>query len=176
MRDLVKGNTLEEKMTSVERVLGHMRNRMHKTVTVAIPPIPFSLFSQSVVAGNVLGAFMFPISCDLSDMIVMIEGTSFRKGVLTVSIYTGTEKHDHAYLIAPGKTSITFKESVKAGDRIIFRVTEAEYAKAKEGQEAITVIEAMWISFLCITDMKSMNREEHLLDTVLKSADMEVDK
>jgi hypothetical protein len=176
MRDLVKGNTLDEKMVSVERVLGHMRNRMHKTVTVATPPIPFSMYSQNVLAGNTIGAFMFPIKCVLDNFVVMIEGTTFRLGALAVTVLSGTEKHEHSFTIGNGKTALTFKLDVKIGDRVIFTIPTAEFAKPKDGQEQATSIDAMWISFLCVSDVKGMNKEEFLLDTVLKSEDLEVDK
>jgi hypothetical protein len=176
MRDLVKGNTLEEKMVSVERVLGHMRNRMHRTVTVNTPMIPFSSFGQGVIPGIMFSGFMFPVGCDLENLTVLIEGAAFRKGVLMASITSDIEKHDHSYIIGPNKTSIPFKHNIKSGDRLTFTIASAEFAKPKDGQEQAATIDSIWLSFLCIVGSKGVKSEEKLLNDVLKSTDMEVDK
>jgi hypothetical protein len=109
MRPLIKGNTVEEKMISIERALIQMSNRTHKTVVVETPPIPFSLFSQGAIVGNMIGAFMFPINCSLENMVVVAEGKGFSKGILTITVLSGTEKHDHAYVLALGKNAVGYK-------------------------------------------------------------------
>lgn len=175
MRPLVKGNTNEEKIASIERVLGHMRTRMHRTVTVSTPPIPFSLFSQGVAAGSMIGAFMFPIDCALSNTTVVTEGEDFAKGVLSISILSGTEKREYSYIISAGKNSLSFKDNLKTGDRAIFTLSGADFKKAKEGQEQMTTVSAIWLSLLCDVDRRGMKHEEFLLDAVLNSPDLEVD-
>jgi co-chaperonin GroES (HSP10) len=170
MRPLIKGNTVEEKMISIERALIQMSNRTHKTVVVETPPIPFSLFSQGAIVGNMIGAFMFPINCSLENMVVVAEGKGFSKGILTITVLSGTEKHDHAYVLALGKNAVGYKEDLKVGDRILFRLTVAEFAKSKDIQS--DALETIWISFLCIPDRKGMSQEEFLLDAVLKSVEI----
>jgi hypothetical protein len=56
------------------------------------------------------------------------------------------------------------------GDRILFRLTVAEFAKSKDIQS--DALETIWISFLCIPDRKGMSQEEFLLDAVLKSVEI----
>jgi hypothetical protein len=181
MRGLVKGNTVEEKIASIESVLNSFQRRMHKTITVETPLVPFSLFGQGVVAGNIIGAFMFPMDCRLYDFSIVTDGAAFRRGILTITIVNGSEKHDHSYPIGSdkgglNKSLINFNSDVKVGDRIIFMITSAEFAKAREGQaELIAVIDTIWISFLCVTGNKYVTREEFLTDTVIKSIELAED-
>lgn len=176
MRDLIKGDTLEEKMVSVERALNQMRRRMHRTVTVQTPMIPFSSFGQGVVPGVMFSGFMFPVDCELESLTVLIEGVVFRNGVLMASIMSTVEKHDHHYVIGAGKTSLDFNHAVKSGDRLTFTIVSAEFAKPRGGEEQATNIDSIWLNFLCIVGSKGVKSEEKLLDDVLKSIDMEVDK
>jgi hypothetical protein len=176
MRDLIKGNTLDEKMVSVERTLNQMRRRMHRTVTVGTPMIPFSSFGQGVIPGVMFSGFMFPVDCELEGLTILIEGTVFRKGILMASIMSTVEKHDHSYIIGPNKTSLDFKHDVKVGDRLTFTVVSAEFAKPKDGEEQATSIDSIWLSFMCTVGPKGIKSEAKLLDDVLKSIDMEVDQ
>jgi hypothetical protein len=155
-RDFIKGDTPEERLASTEAILRHMQRRLQKTVTVATPPIPFSVFSQGVKPGNMLGAFMFPIESILSNMTVLVDCPPFKKGILSIAVLSGLEKKAFSYVIVLGKTALSFTEKVKSDDRLIISLESATITK-KEGQpdDTLQLVDAIWVSFLCNTVLKS---------------------
>jgi hypothetical protein len=169
---IIQGTTVEEKLTSIERYLFHMQKRMHKTITVATPSIPFSIYSQGVVVGNVLGAFLFPVACSISKLVAFVESPLFKRGVISVTIVSGLERHEHSYTIGLGRTLIDFDFTVKAEDRVVFKLTAADFGKVDNPTITPTSVDTMWLSFLCSTDISNMKKEEILLDAVLKSTEI----
>jgi hypothetical protein len=168
MSRIVRGNTVEEKLDSIDLILSRMIRRAHQTVVVAHPAIPFSVFSQGVVVGNTLGAFSFPVPCVLSSLSTFVESLQYKKGVISISIFSGLEKREYSYLLKQGKTALTFKEAIKADDRVVFKLTSADFGN-QAPEAVVPTIDTIWISFLCETDVSGMKKEEVLIDALDQS-------
>jgi hypothetical protein len=157
---IVKGNTAEEKLTSVDLILSRITKRVKKHACAMISPIPISNYTE-IVTGPLL-KYMFPAAGIISDILIYVEVMPKAGINLIATLASGTG--------AVSKNSFTKKQlsiadsdfEVIAGDRI---TVEVEKVKDEE------IVSGIWIAFLWTPSKASIEVKQFLLDEILKEVE-----
>lgn len=147
-KEFIRGNTVEEKISSIERVLQRFSRRIHRTVSVVTPPSVISNFVAELPSDKVIFRCIMP--CDGVIDCVRLHNTAEESEDGTrpvVEIYVENEGklNVSVYPVNNLETGI----SVKAGDRITitFKGRGANFwtsllfisSTAKSGRETIAI-------------------------------------
>ena len=162
---LIKGETLESQMRSVDKILDRFSRRLHKTVTGVITPFPISGYVSSPV-GKVILRYMFPADGRITVGGAFIE--SIPKG--GIDIYLNIHRVDgniDSKSIFVKKQSIVIKPDmdVFCGDRLVISVDS-------KGGESVS---GVWTSFLWVPTVRDSEIKKFLLDDLERTGEYNVE-
>jgi len=150
--DIIKGETVEEKMKHLNVLLKRMSKRLHKTVVGVITPFPISGYAKDIADSAVL-RYMFPASGKITVGGMYVENmpkdgidiyTNIHRGELVISREIWTNKK--YVLIDPDA-------EILAGDRLVVSVV------SKGGD-----VSGIWVSFLWVPEVKDSEIKQFLID------------
>ncbi len=134
---LIKGETLEDQIKSVDIILSRFSRRLRKTVTGIITPFPISNYVQTPVDGTVL-KYMFPAEGKILSGVVYIEDMP-KSGIDLYTVLWRGEAFDSRTLFTRKNLTVVHPNiEVIVGDRLTVSVV------AKGGAQA----SGIWISLL----------------------------
>lgn len=132
----LKGETSGDKFAHLERILHHISQRIHKTVTYGIPPVPISFYALEMLEDQF--RMMSPLEGVIPSLIFYCDKVGKGEEVeffLRVENPDGMDKH--WFSGKSGKTIVAEKEiQLKVGSRISIGI--------RSGEEPITNV---WIGF-----------------------------
>lgn len=150
---IIKGETLEEQMKSVDVILKRMFKRLHKTVVGVITPFPISGYAQDST-DRVILRYMFPTDGKITVGGAFIEVIP-KDGV---DIYTNIHRGDSVIsrTLWTNKRYVLIEPDVDilAGDRLVVSVVP------KSGGE----VSGIWISFLWAPKVKDSVVKQFLIE------------
>jgi len=138
---ILKGNTLEEQMKSVDTILSRQLRPMRRKAKAMITPIPISSYVD-VPIENVVLKYMFPVSGTLNAGCMFIE-TMPKDGVdIVMEVCLGklSRKVEQIFVKGP-RISIKPNISVEAGSRLTVSVMSDE-------------VTGIWTAFLWAPEVK----------------------
>ena len=134
---LIKGETLENQMRSVDKILDRFSRRLHKTATGIITPFPISNYVQTPADGVIL-KYMFPAGGKILSGVMYIEDMP-KDGVDLYTVLWRNKASDSRSLFTRRNLTIVHPNiDVLMGDRLTISIV------AKGGAEPCGI----WISLL----------------------------
>ena len=150
--DIIKGDTIEDKMKHLNVLLKRMSKKLHKTVTGIITPFPISGYIRDPV-DNVVLRYMFPASGKVTVGGAYIEIMP-KDGI---DIYTNIHRGDSVLSnsVWTNKKYVLINPDVGilAGDRLVISVVP------KGGE-----VSGIWISFLWVPEVKDSEIKQFLIE------------
>jgi len=152
MKDIIKGETIEDKMKHLNVLLKRMYRKLQKTVTGIITPFPISGYAKDPVDSVVL-RYMFPASGKITVGGAYIENMP-KEGI---DIYTNIHRGDSVLSssIWTNKKYALINPDVEilAGDRLVVSVVP------KGGD-----VSGIWASFLWVPKVEDSEIKQFLID------------
>ena len=150
---MIKGNTLEEQMRSVDGYLNSWNRRIPKTVTGVITPFPISGFVNNPEDKVVL-RYMFPVNGKIT-----IGGAFFdtmpKDGVdIYINIHRGSAVNSTSIFANTPSIVITPNVEILAGDRLTVSAIPR-----KDGE-----ISGVWTSFVWLPNAKTTEIIKYLIE------------
>lgn len=109
---------VDKKFKYIETVLKRMSRRLHKTVAVAVPPIPMTHYAARVDGDNTLFRYFFIVDCVLSRFMLAISSMSDAKSVgITVRLSNEGSRSSKTFTVKSGQNVLDLQglASVESG-------------------------------------------------------------
>ena len=163
----IRGNTLEEKMKSVEVTLQRMSRKMTQKVIGIVPVSPVFDFVYSPDSNGVIMRRLFPVPGKITKVGIAfdVKGKEPLRLLIRVDNDILLRSFSSAFLIKKKSDVLEVDFDIKVGDKITVEI------KLKEGE----VVEGVWIGFVFEIALKEMNQKEFLLEEVERMIDEEVE-
>ena len=166
MRDIIKGNTTEEKFASLNVTLAQMMRRQRNTVYILTPPIPLSEYRESTDIGGVIFSTMLSCAGTCRRVNIFIQDEGIKEVNLNIVISSGLNDTARIVRVQKGMPcSENISRKFNIGDRITCRLLKAE---ADERDVVIQAVSHIWISFLFDIDKEEMKSEYRIVGEALE--------
>lgn len=162
----VKGNTAEQKLKHMETVVTRLARRAHKTVGVAIPPIPISLYIPD--AGSVRGigggiiSYLSPIGGEIKKIFAKILWAGFGSGSLHVEVDRNKDITGSLFSLSKNSNSFDSSISLNEGDEVVISLHDM---RGKRIEDPIPQF-AMIVSFLFVPIVSKESIKETAIDAL----------
>jgi len=151
----IKGDTVEQKFTHIERILQRFSRRLHKTVVGLIPASPIFGYCESSAKDPIILRAIFPADGVITQA-AMRAGKCGKNARVRVDVRSGDEEFSKSF---PLKTKATVQEAnfpVEAGDSL--EVWVVDISDDDEGSSGVLV------GFLYQVGMKDLTNVKFLID------------
>ncbi len=139
--EIPEGNP-DKKFKYVERILRRMSRRIHKTVAVAVPPIPVTHYAVRP-DGDVLFRYFFIVDCELSNFMLAISSLGEAK---TAEIRVEMSGNDYVsnktFTIKAGQNVLEMSELISVKSSTVMKICLIEPVEIGE----------YWLGFMCGID------------------------
>jgi len=154
----IKGNTPEEKLQHVEKILNRMSRKLHKTVVGVMPPIPIIFSTDAPKEDGEIFTFLAPASGRITDICLMV---GEYKDQTPVEFKASVEGQVHgssgSFRTRKNLTITALDLDVHPGD--LLRLTTT----AEPGQ-----INRIWLSFLYQLGIDKVAKANYIADELFK--------
>jgi hypothetical protein len=158
----IKGNTPDEKIAHVERILNKMSRRLHRTIIGVIPPVPVMFSTPTPNADGSIFTFLAPASGTITDICLVIKEFADKDPVPFVAQVNGPSGGAHInFLTRKNLTIQAANLQVSAGDLLSFSTSAPDKVKG------------VWLSFLYQFGMNKLDKTSFLIDEFEKLIDQE---
>lgn len=162
--EIIKGETLEKQMRSVDVILSRFSRRLHKTATGIITPFPISNYVQTPSEGTIL-KYMFPAAGKILSGVMHIEEMP-KGGIDLYTVLWRGESSDSRSLFTKRNPTIVHPNiKVLTGDRLTVSII------AKGGAQP----SGIWISLLWEPKVSGAVVMKFLIDELDKHQKEELD-
>jgi hypothetical protein len=121
--DQIPGNTNEEKLANLAKILTRYERRMPNVQEILIPPCPVVVQVADVKEGEPFYSFISPITGMVKSLCAKIEHPSFKSGILEMQIgANGTYSLTKIPLVL-GTKIVPLNVGIKVGDVAIFTIS-----------------------------------------------------
>lgn len=124
----IPDTTDEKKFKYIETVLKRLARRVHKTVAVAVPPIPVTHYATGPDSSKVLFRYFFLTDCKVSKFMLAISSLGQTKETEVIVEFAAEDTHfDRLFKIKAGQNSFDLQELafVKAGASMKIQLVDA---------------------------------------------------
>lgn len=156
-RKLVKGNTIEEQISSIDTILKRLRLPYQTNKVGLISPIPISAFTDDP---DIPLRFMFAGKGKISDLYIYIDKPPKSGISIDTSIYSGLDKMARSVVIKKPSMATTLDFVTNAKDRVEIKF---ENVVKEEPKPNSVWIAFLWIPDLSIIDVKKLVSEEEVI-------------
>lgn len=167
-KSIVKGNSADEKIKSIDTIINRMYRKIHQTVVGVMPPIPISSYVDIPPVDNVLLRYFFLADGIITKGGLAIEKYNVKKGVKFSASFDGPS--GGRYTIFETRSPVYLEKinvPVKAGDRLTFALSTLST------EDIPIVIEGVWSGFLYEVNMKDMGKETFIIDELMRLTEPE---
>lgn len=143
-------------LTSLERRVLQLANKIPKKAAVVVPPQIFGCYVQNLSIGDLLWTNIFPADCQLRRFTVFLEELARDKlAKICVEIKGEKSRREFDLTIPRGLSVSTDSYFIAAGEIVTVRFIEGSEAKN------------LWISCLCDVDVDETTKEYFLVEELL---------
>lgn len=160
----LKGNSSEEKLDHVERILRHFQNRLGTKVIGFVPGIPMSAYAQKPLDNGIIVSFVMVANGSVGKSALVIRKYNAKKAVrFHLILERASAKYHETFLTKKEVSVVNVGFDVEIGDVITLSVDESDIDK----------IEDIWLGMLLNIDYKSSINtfENFVLDELEKLND-----
>ena len=161
---IIKGETLEKQMKSVDVILSRFSRRLHKTTAGIVTPFPISNYVQTPLDGVIL-KYMFPAAGKILSGVMYIEDMPKGGIDLDIVMRRGKSSDSRSLLVEKNLTVIHPDIEVLTGDRLTISVV------AKDGAQP----DGIWISLLWEPKVSDAVVRKFLIEELDKQQEEELD-
>lgn len=158
----LKGNTVEEKLVHIERILGHFQGKLGNKVIGYVPGIPMSAFAQSPLEDGTLVSFVMTANGSVKTGVLVVRQYNSKTAVeFKVVLERATAKYEEKFLTKKEVHKIDIGFDVEIGDIITILVSNPK----TDGDKSI--VEKVWVGLLLEVDYKASGAnkfKEFLID------------
>ena len=164
MKDIkIVGNTPEKKFRHIESILTRMHRRLHKTVLIAVPPIPLFFYEETAKENGEIFQWLFPAAGTIVRACLYIRDFADKEAVTFLAeMKSSTGGQSQMFETRRNATIQEMNIPVAVGDRLTFSTNTPERIKG------------IWVAFLYQLDMKEVGKEVQMLDDFLKLSEQEL--
>lgn len=158
---IIQGETIEQQMKYLDKIIERVVKRSKTTVTGIITPYPISSYCQTSVNGEVL-RYMFSTNGTLNNGVMLIEDMPKEGVTITVKSISGLQSQSVSTVTKKKAFEVPVDRKVSVGDRVVV------YVEPVVEEENVSGI---WVAFTWTPDRKDVDVKKYLLDEVLKLAE-----
>lgn len=160
MRELIKGNTPEERQKSMEAVLRRMQGRMHKTVYVLSPPMVDSGYKEVVALGESFLGFLFPYNGKIKHCLLYLEDEKVESVEVEICLKSATSVQSRLVRIKPMRLRKEVLDmDVKEGDKLIFSLITAISTERNVIPQSVIKLSGSFFADISPEYMKSSHKQ-----------------
>lgn len=165
-KDIVKGETVDEKFKSINAILRRMSLKLQRTIVGVIPPIPISSYVDIPPNDSIILRYFFLADGKISKGGLAIGKYNIKTSVKFSALFDGPKGGRYSTFETRSPVHLELMDiPVFAGDMLTFKLDTI-------GTEDIPiVVEGIWSGFLYEIDIKNMNKEEFLIDELRRLND-----
>jgi len=161
---IIKGETLEKQMKSVDVILSRFSRRLHKTAAGIITPFPISNYVQTPLDGVIL-KYMFPAAGKILSGVVYIEDMPRSRVDLCTVMWRGGTSDSRSLFIEKKLTVVHPGIEVLTGDRLTVSVVAKDEVQPS----------GVWISLLWEPKVSDVVVKKFLIEELDKQQEEELD-
>jgi len=148
-RRLVKGDSIDEQISSIDTILSRLRLPYQINKVGLISPIPISASTDNP---DIPLKFMFAGKGKISDLYIYIDSPPKSGISIDTAIYSGLDKMARAVIVKKPSVATTLDFVTNAKDRVEIKFENV----VKEEPKANSI----WIAFLWIPDLSIINLQK----------------
>ncbi len=158
-KDIIKGSTPEEKFKSIDNILRRMNLKLQRTIIGVMPPIPISSYIDIPGSDRIILRYFFVSDGKITKGGIAVEKYNIKTSVKFSVTFNGPKAGRRYIFETRSPLHLELMDMpIEAGDRLIVKVDTVGT------DDTHNVVEGVWAGFLFEVDIKSMNKEEFLID------------
>lgn len=126
----IRGDTPDEKFSSIQQILRSLSRRLVKRAVVYIPPVPILMGCGIVGHNNIVGRTVVPFQGTLRDIFVRVGVLHTKQVKLSLTLTSDTAETKFDFVIAKQFERIAFERDIVAGTSIQLALEEGSLEDA----------------------------------------------
>jgi len=162
----VRGNTVEEKLKSVETILSRMSRKMSSKVIGILPVSPVFEYAYAPDSEGSVMRRLFPASGKITKVGIAFDNKGKKPVRLTFSVENNIalRSFSSSFMIKKMADVLSVNFEIKAGDKITVEVVPEEDEK----------VEGIWIGFIYEISLSELNQKKFALEELERMVEEEV--
>ena len=163
----LRGRNVDEKLKSVETILGRMSRKMSNKVIGILPASPVFEFAYAPDSEGVVMRRLFPASGKITKVGISFDDKGKKAIKLTFSVENSIalRSFSSSFMIKKMADVLKVDFEIKAGDKITVQVVPEEEEK----------VEGIWIGFIYEIALRDLNQKEFVLEELERMVDEEAE-